>query len=415
MKAVAQRRPARDAMAQKRILIVNKFLYPRGGDCIVALSEAELLRRAGYDVEMWGMDYPDNLDMPLADTFASRVEFEGGLREKMRAAGRMMGMGDIRRSFAEVLRRFRPDTVHFHNIHSYLSPVIVGMAKEAGCRTLWTMHDYKLVCPAYLCLDPKGNPCTACIHHPAEVASRRCMKGSAAASAMAYAESLRWPVGRLVRYTDIFICPSAFMASLLASAGVPLEKTRVICNFLDPAKEQLLKTMDAEASRRKDLLLYVGRLSKEKGVEALVDTVASMPEKLTLRLYGGGPLENDLRQRFGRAEGIEFMGYADAATIAHALSEAETTICPSLCFDNNPLSVIESLSAGTPVLGSDMGGIPELITPQSGMLYDPHDTDALAGALRGMFVRSWDHAAIKAEALARFSESAHIHLLEQIL
>ena len=189
-------------------------------------------------------------------------------------------------------------------------------------------------------------------------------------------------------------------------------KLILICNFLDPAKEQLLKTMDAEASRRKDLLLYVGRLSKEKGVEALVDTVASMPEKLTLRLYGGGPLENDLRQRFGRAEGIEFMGYADAATIAHALSEAETTICPSLCFDNNPLSVIESLSAGTPVLGSDMGGIPELITPQSGMLYDPHDTDALAGALRGMFVRSWDHAAIKAEALARFSESAHIHLLE---
>ena len=143
MKAVAQRRPARDAMAQKRILIVNKFLYPRGGDCIVALSEAELLRRAGYDVEMWGMDYPDNLDMPLADTFASRVEFEGGLREKMRAAGRMMGMGDIRRSFAEVLRRFRPDTVHFHNIHSYLSPVIVGMAKEAGCRTLWTMHCWR--------------------------------------------------------------------------------------------------------------------------------------------------------------------------------------------------------------------------------------------------------------------------------
>ena len=124
-------------MAKKRALIVNKFLYPRGGDCIVALTEAELLRSAGHEVEMWGMDYPENLPMSMTDIFAPQVKFDGSLPEKLKAVMRMMGFGEIRSSFSRVLARFRPDVVHFHNIHSYLSPVIVGMAKNAGARTLW--------------------------------------------------------------------------------------------------------------------------------------------------------------------------------------------------------------------------------------------------------------------------------------
>lgn len=398
-------------MTGKRVLIVNKFLYPRGGDCIVALSTADLLRREGYEVALWGMDYPDNLPQPLSDTFAPQVSFSSGSR--LAAVKRVMGVGDVRRAFAAALERFRPDTVHFHNIHSYLSPAIVGMARRFGARTVWTMHDYKLLCPAYVCTDPDGRPCTACFDHPWSVVNKRCMKGNLGASLMGWAEARRWPVSALCRVTDMFVSPSAFMTSMLVTSGVPYSRITTICNALDPAKETLLRSTPADSPRSG--IVYAGRLSREKGIDKLLEAVASMPEKPRLSIYGDGPLAAELKERYASRPNIRFMGHTDAGTIVNALATAEMAVCPSMWYENNPLSVIEALSAGTPVLGADMGGIPELISRTNGMLYDPHDPGALVGALRGMMIRSFDNASIKAEALGRFSADTHLRKLLQIL
>lgn len=398
-------------MTGKRVLIVNKFLYPRGGDCIVALSTADLLRRQGCEVALWGMDYPDNLPQPLDDTFATQVSFTTGSR--IAAMKRIMGFGDIRASFAAALRRFRPDTVHFHNIHSYLSPAIVGMAKRFGARTVWTMHDYKLLCPAYICTDPDGRPCTACFDHPWSVVSKRCMKGSLAASLMGWAEARRWPVSGLCRVTDMFVSPSAFMTSMLVTSGVPYSRITTICNALDPVKEALLRSIPADTPRSG--LIYTGRLSREKGIDKLLEAVVSMPEKPLLSVYGDGPLAEEMHARYASHANIRFMGHADAATITDALASAKMLVCPSMCYDNNPLSVIEALSAGTPVLGAEIGGITELITHTNGMLYDPHAPGALVAAMRGMMIRTFDNAAIKAESLDRFSTDTHLSKLLQIL
>lgn len=401
----------------KRILIVNKFLYPRGGDCIVALSEAELLRSAGYEVALWGMDYPDNIPTDTSRLYASQVSFSGGsLRDKLNAAGRLMGLGDVRTSFARMLREFRPHTVHFHNIHSYLSPVIVEMAHRAGIRTLWTMHDYKLTCPSYSCLSPDGHLCNECVDKPWTVVSRRCMKGSLAASIMARAEAWRWNVGRLSASTDAFICPSEFMAEKIMAGGVPRGKIHVIGNFLDPAKAEILSSIPADSHRTPGMMLYVGRLSAEKGIATLLATFASMNEPaLKLRVFGNGPLESELRNNYGSFPGIEFMGHADARTIATEMSAAQMLIAPSECYENNPLSVIEALSAGTPVLGADIGGIPELISPSTGMLFESGDSYALEGAIRGMLVRSFNNPAIKAASLDRFSSRQHFSRIEKLL
>lgn len=132
-------------------------------------------------------------------------------------------------------------------------------------------------------------------------------------------------------------------------------------------------------------------------------------------MFGTGPLEHTLRESYGRHNGIQINGHADATRIADEMSRAELTVCPSECYENNPLSVIESFAAGTPVLGADIGGIPELITPSSGMLFEPGSPDAFIGAIRGMLIRSWDHAAIKADAMDRFSASRHLNLLSKLL
>lgn len=404
-------------MAKKKVLIVNKFLYPRGGDCIVALSEADLLRRAGHEVALWAMDYPDNIPTATSALYAPRVDFSGGIKDKIAAVKRTLGYGDIEASFGRMLSEFRPDTVHFHNIHSYLSPRIVEMAKAAGARTLWTMHDYKIVCPSYSCLRPDGKPCTECLTHPGSVVRHRCMKGSFAASLIARAEALCWNAGRLSEATDAFVCPSRFMASMIAAAGVEHDKIHVVCNHLDHTKMEILTKIPAD-SRHRDpsLLVYAGRLSREKGIHTLLATFAEMADPaLSLRIYGTGPLEAELKRDFASTPGVKFLGHADAATIARDMAGAAMTVVPSECYENNPLSAIESRSAGTPVLGADIGGIPELITPSTGMLFEPADRHALAGAIRGMLVRSFDHKAIKTEAMERFSPQKHLNLLQNLL
>lgn len=400
----------------KKILIVNKFMYPRGGDCIVALSEAELLRAAGHEVALWAMDYPDNLPSPTQRFYAPEVDFFGGPVRKYKALRRTMGLGDIRESFSRMLDYFRPDTVHFHNIHSYLSPVIVEMAHERGLHTLWTMHDYKIICPSYSCLTPDCHPCRACADNPSAVLKRRCMKGSRIASIAAWAEARKWNRERLVKATDTFICPSSFLRSLIVSAGIPADKTAVIGNFLDPGKNEILKSIPHDSQRDPGLILYVGRLSPEKGIRTLLKAFTSIADPgLTLRIYGTGPMEKALHKDYVSTPGVEFMGQADAPTVISAMARAQMLVCPSECYENNPLSIIEALSTGTPVLGAHIGGIPELITPENGMLFEPIDSKSLARGIHSMFNRTFDHEAIRTAAAERFSPERHLNLLNNLL
>ena len=174
----------------KRVLLVNKFYYPRGGDCIVVLNTEALLRENGVDAQVFAMEYPDNLPARYTDKFASEVAFGGGAGNQLRALKRTLGMGDVRSRFEAVLDDFKPDVVHLHNVHSYLSPVVGELAHKRGIRVVWTLHDYKLLCPRYDCL-LDGKPCELCYKGAKRnVLSHRCMKGSLPASGVAWLEAL---------------------------------------------------------------------------------------------------------------------------------------------------------------------------------------------------------------------------------
>ena len=136
----------------KRVLIVNKFYYARGGDCVCTLNLEKLLKSQGYEVAVYAMNYPENISSEWAGYFASEVSFSGGVKNKIAAAKRLLGCGDIVKSFKKILDDFRPEVVHLQNIHSYLSPILAKIAKERGVKVVWTLHDYKLLCPSYSCL-----------------------------------------------------------------------------------------------------------------------------------------------------------------------------------------------------------------------------------------------------------------------
>lgn len=390
----------------KRILVVNKFYYRRGGDCIYSLNLERLLRDAGCEVAVFSMQFPENIASPFSRFFVSEVSFSGGIGSKLKAARRVMGCGDVKKAFSAILDEFKPEVVHLNNIHSYISPVVAEMAKARGCRVLWTLHDFKLLCPSYSCTR-NSKPCQLCFDAKFNVVRHRCMKGSMAASVIAYIEALKWNRKRIEAATDTFICPSAFMVQKMKAGGFNPEKLLTLSNFIDPDKFDSL--FRSAIVPRKDYALYVGRLSSEKGVETLMRAFAH--SKINLKVAGGGPLDLDLRHKFSDFPNIEFLGMQNAAQVVALLAEARFSIMPSECYENNPLSVIESLCAGTPVVGANIGGIPELISPETGVTFESGNDHALLEAVNVAWNRSWDYDAIKKQSLARFAPKHYLDTL----
>lgn len=388
-------------------------MYPRGGDCVVALNTASLLRAHGHEVRLYAMDYPDNLKLPDASGYASRVSFDGSLPEKLKAVRRLMGKGDVRESFRKVMREFRPDVVHLHNIHSYLSPIIGEIAASMGVRVVWTMHDYKLICPAYSCRRPDGSNCELCFGGNLHVAHLRCMKGSYPASLIASLEAKRWNRQRLERFCSAFICPSEFMAECMNKAGFRNDLLRVLNNFADPVKFEGRKP----CIMPEPYFCYVGRLSEEKGVATLLR--AARIAGVRLKVAGDGPLRESLQRAYEDVASIEFLGHLDASGVAEVLSRASASVIPSEWYENNPLGVIESLSLGTPVIGARIGGIPELIRDDSdglkrGETYPAGNAEALAELLLGFKSDVYDRRRIAAAARERFSPGKHYEALMKI-
>lgn len=394
-----------------RVLIVNKFYYRRGGDCVCAMNLEHLLRTHGHDVAVFAMRYPENTSSEWARFWPKEVSFSGGLSAKLAAAKRIFGLGDVRRCFAEILEAFNPDVVHLHNIHSYLSPVLAAMAAEKGIAVVWTMHDYKLLCPSYSCL-LHGKPCELCFNDKVNVVKERCMKGSLAASVLGFAEAKFWNKSLLQKYTSRFICPSSFMASKMASGGFAEDKLTTICNFISPEMAQLYSLKTNGLEERKPYYCYVGRLSHEKGLSTLLAAASEL--SFELRVAGDGPLGDELRSQYGKHPNIKFLGRLNAEQIVELFSQAQLSVMPSECYENNPLGVIESLCAGTPVVGANIGGIPELIDENSGAVFESGSKESLKSAIAQAWHTSYNHKAIAEKSLNRFSSATHYGYLSQL-
>ncbi|MBO7609404.1 MAG: glycosyltransferase [Muribaculaceae bacterium] len=390
-----------------RVLIVNKFWYARGGDCVVAMGTVDLLRRMGHDVEVFSMHHPNNVECDYTVTYAPEVHFDGNLVQKIRAMVRAMSDRNVRNSFTATIERFHPDVVHLHNIHSYLSPLVAQIAHEHGCRVVWTMHDYKVFCPSYSCLR-NGTTCDSCIEHPMDVVVNRCMKDSLIASIAALLESTKWNVNKLAQYVDKFICPSQFMAKKLKDAGISSDKLAVITNFLPDDKRDTSSIITGRA----DYCCYIGRISHEKGIETMLDAASTLP--FTLKVAGNGPMLQTLKEKYAHCKNIEFLGLLDSNNVTKLLRLTRFSVMPSQWWENNPLSIIESLCAGTPVVGTDIGGIPELIDNSCGILVPTGDVKALANAMQEAWDMRWDHAAIARHATSRFSPTVHYQALTEV-
>lgn len=399
-----------------KILLVNKFYYPRGGDCLVAMGMEQMLRKRGYEVAFFAMQYPQNTHSDWQGYFPGEIDFSmGGARGKVAAVKRLLGKDEVVTKFVALMDNFCPDVVHMHNIHSYLSPVVAEIAQKKGAKVVWTLHDYKLICPTYSFLR-EGKVCELCLTQPTAVVAKKCMKGSLPASLIAFMEARVWNKARLIRHVDAFICPSRFMKEKMMQGGFPETKLTVLNNFL-PFLSKDISPRDKQ-DKTEPAYCYVGRLSEEKGVGQLLDVAAGLPYRLLVA--GTGPLADVFEKRYAIHQNIVFLGQQSREQVEALFHEACFSVIPSVWYENNPLSVIESLSLGTPVLGANIGGIPELIEEgRNGLLFEAGNADDLKLKIEAMFesVGSRKFASagdIQNRAAGTFSEDAFYSCLLEV-
>jgi glycosyltransferase involved in cell wall biosynthesis len=365
------------------------------------MAAERLLKAKGHEVAVFSMQYPDNVSSPWETYFPAEVSFSGAtVSGRIRAAERIFRAGEVAARFTRLLNDFKPDVVHLHNIHSYLSPVVAQIARRQRLRVIWTMHDYKLICPAYACLRA-GKPCEVCFSRKSGVFRHACMKGSRAASLLAWMEALYWNGKKLARLTDRFISPSLFLKEKMVSAGFRAEQMEVLPNFMHRPTPP--------PADKEDYYCYTGRLSGEKGVETLLEAAKHL--SFPLKVIGGGPLLETLRRQFPQRH-IEFTGPLPAEALLPVVQRARFLVMPSVWYENNPFSMIEALCLGTPVLGANIGGIPELIEEgRNGMLFEPGHAEQLREHILHMRQTAFPYQTIAQQALQRFSAENHYERL----
>ena len=387
-----------------KILVANKFYYPRGGDCVYAINLVELLQSHGHDVAVFSMRHPGTLSTKWSTFFPSEVQFSLG-RRFFNAVLRPFGTKEVKQKYNALLDCFQPDIVHLNNIHTQLSPVIAELAHQRGIKVVWTLHDYKLLCPRYDCLRNGKTVCEDCFVDKTNVLKNKCMKNSLFASYIAYKEAMCWTRERLEACTDAFICPSQFMASEMEKGGFDKRKLHTLCNFLDVIKCQ------RDSYEKEDWYCFVGRLSHEKGVKTLIEAANQLPYKLIV--IGDGPLRSELELL--SKSNIEFVGQKQWDDLKGFVGKARFSVIPSEWNEVFGLVIIESQCLGTPVLGAKIGGIPELIKDkQEGMLFESGNVDDLKNKIEVMFNQSFDYETLAKRAQTKFCAGKYYEQLIQI-
>jgi glycosyltransferase involved in cell wall biosynthesis len=362
-----------------KILLANKFFFRNGGSEAVLFQERDYLRDTGVEVVDFSMQDQRNIDSPFASFFVDNQSYEGsatGRRaSQLRAAIKLIHSTEAVDKIGALIDHTRPDLVHCHNVYHQLTPSIIGAAKRRGLPVVLTLHDYKPVCPVYLRLRD-GKVCSECIDRgPSRVVVNRCADNSLGKSLLLYAEAVVQRVLRSYEQVDAVIAPSRFMRDSVAPRRFRTDRVTVIPNGVDVAHTQV-------SDRDDNYVLYMGRLSPEKGIETLLEAHAAVAEEVDLLVAGTGPMEAGLRRRYPKAR---FVGHLSGEALQDAIRGSSVVVAPSSCYENCPMSVLEAMAFGKPVLGSDIGGIPELIVSgETGFLFPPNDPVALRSQLLRM-------------------------------
>ena len=360
-----------------KLLTVHNYHYRRGGAETVCLDQIGLFTEHGWDVASFAMHHPSNDPTAWSRYFADEIEFgrQPSLGAKLRDAAKIIYSHEAKAKIQTMIRDIRPDVVHAHSIYHHLSPSVLVGAKREGVPVVLTLHDLKLLCPAYA-MYSRNEICERCkpnaLHH---VVMRKCLKNSLALSGLVFVESaLHRALSIYKKHVDCFIAPSRFLMNRFIDWGWDPRVFSYVPNAVPAAS---IKPEMAVGQA----FVYLGRLADGKGIKTLV--LAAAQAQAPLKVVGTGPQEAELKALAGSSNGqIEFLGYRKGEPLWDVVRSARAVVMPAEAYENAPVSILEAYAFGKPVIGSNLGGIPELIREgQTGSIFTPARVDELAQRL----------------------------------
>lgn len=360
-----------------KILLVNKFLYPKGGSETYIFKLCDILNKNGHEVQFFGLENEKNTVGNTAGSYVSDIDFSKGASKNLKAPLRIIYSTEARKKIRRVLEDFAPDIVHLNNIQFHLTPSIIleiekyRRKNNKSVKIIYTAHDYQLICPSHGLFDNDLRVCEKCIGgNYTHCLRTKCVKNSRAKSLLAMTDAYFWRISKAYSYIDAIICPSRFLKSKLDTDKRFADKTVTLHNFIET---------DGNSSVEKEgFVLQLGHLSKDKGTNTLLEAASRMPD--TRFVFAGYGESVDYIKTVKNAE---FVGFKTGDELKELISKASCTVCPSEMYENCPYSVMESQVLATPVICADIGGIPELIeNGKTGLLFESGNAHDLEAKLR---------------------------------
>jgi len=343
-----------------RILCIHNRYQHHGGEDQVFDSESALLEQNGHCVhrlEFDNDDIPSNPSPVESVRLAVSTVWSRASAEQVRTA--------TMETDAEV--------VHFTNTFPLASPAVYSAAKSAGAAVVQTVQNYRTACPSsnffrdhHVCEDCLGRtvPWPGVVH----ACYRNSRPQTAVVAAMITTHRLRktWQ-----NDVDVYVAATEFSRQKLIEGSLPAQRIVVKPNFLDSAPP--VKTSDG------DYCLFVGRLVEEKGIATMLAAWTEPGMAIQLRIAGTGPMEDIVHSTAAKHEVIQPLGNLTRPMVLKQMHEAKVLIFPSLWYEGLPVTLVEALACGLPVIASRLGAMAEVIQDgRTGLLFNPGDAADLA-------------------------------------
>nr|WP_217484703.1 glycosyltransferase family 4 protein [Paenibacillus polymyxa] len=326
-----------------KVLIIHNYYQQSGGEDKVVEQESAMLRSRGIETEHYYVHNDSIQSKGLANMAKLAVEAAWSFPEFKR--------------IKELLLRVKPDVVHVHNFFPVISPSVYHACERLGVPVVQTLHNYRLICPAATFM--RGNEvCEKCLHGTLLHSIRHgCYRGS---------QLQTIPVAAMIKFNELigtwqhkvsrYIALTEFARDKFAESGIPLDRIAVKPNFIHH------QTVKAKYDPNDRYLLFVGRISAEKGVRNLLQAWSQLEDRGGLRLViiGDGPQKAELAAAYSQ-EDIRFLGKQDGDTVLDCMSRAMYVMVPSIWYEGFPMTIVESYSVGTPILCSRIGALEEIV------------------------------------------------------
>ncbi len=365
-----------------RIAIIHNEYGRFSGEEAVVDGLAELLGRKGHEVMRFTRSSAEIPGTPLGQARA----FLGGVYNPA-----------SRRAFRRFLAERKPDVINIHNLYPLISPAVLPECRRAGIPVVMTVHNYRLICPSGLFLS-RGEICERCAGGREYWCLLRNCEGAVSKS-LGYAlrNAVARRFGMYSKNVQVFACLTDFQRRKLIDAGVPEERTVVIPNSIDISRDGAKHVISGH------YVGFVGRVSREKGLDILLCAARSRPD-IPFQIAGhaneGDPLLKDLPPN------LALHGHLAGSDLAEFYRHARMIVMQSRCYEGFPTVLLEAMQHGKPAIGPRLGGIPEIIEDgRTGLLFEPGSLRSYAASIS----RLWDSP----ELCAAMGEAARKRLASE--